>query len=124
MIVLAPISVGELIDKITILEIKLDMITDQTKLNNVNSELKSLTDIRQQLNLPDIGNLEHQLKDINRELWDIEDFKRAMEKEKNFNEGFISAARWVYLKNDLRAGIKKQINVICGSDIIEEKSYS
>jgi hypothetical protein len=47
-----------------------------------------------------------------------------MEKEKNFNEGFISAARWVYLKNDLRAGIKKQINVICGSDIIEEKSYS
>lgn len=124
MIVLAPISVGELIDKITILEIKLDMITDQTKLTNVNSELKSLTDIRQQLNLPDIGNLEHQLKDINRELWDIEDFKRAMEKEKNFNEGFISAARWVYLKNDLRAGIKKQINIICGSDIIEEKSYS
>jgi hypothetical protein len=123
MIVLAPISVGELIDKITILEIKLTLLTDPAKLENVKVELDELNKVRDSLDLPPLHEFEKQLKVVNEELWNIEDFKRRMEKEQKFDEGFIAAARWVYLKNDIRAAIKREINKRCGSLIVEEKSY-
>jgi hypothetical protein len=123
MIVLAPISVGELIDKITILEIKLTLLTDPAKLENVKVELDELNKVRNSLDLPPLHEFEKQLKVVNEELWNIEDFKRRMEKEQKFDEGFIAAARWVYLKNDIRAAIKREINKRCGSLIVEEKSY-
>ena len=123
MIVTAPISVGELIDKITILRIKLARILDNNKLININEELNLLIQELNKLELPDIGTLTSELYSINAELWDIEDFKRACEKTQNFDDSFINAARQVYLKNDIRAKIKKEINILCGSNIVEEKSY-
>ena len=124
MIVYAPISVGELIDKITILRIKAILIKDESKLKNIDKEMYELETILSELKLDvDLSELEEQLESVNLELWHIENYKRAMEKDQNFGEGFINAARQVYLKNDLRASIKKQINVLVGSTIIEEKSY-
>jgi hypothetical protein len=124
MIVLAPISVGELIDKITILRIKTQLLTDADKLKNVESELQLLEELRDECNIPiEIDNLEHQLYKVNKELWDIENYKRACEREQNFGIEFVNAARQVYLKNDQRAVVKREINTICGSNIVEEKSY-
>lgn len=125
MIVLAPISVGELIDKITILIIKSRLITDDDKLKNVEKELQALEELKDTLNLDldSLGPLENQLYKVNLELWHIENYKRASEKDQNFGDDFINAARQVYLKNDLRASIKKQINELVGSTIVEEKSY-
>jgi len=123
MIVLAPISVGELIDKITILELKLQFIRDESKRENVLKEHVQLISILDNLDLPDIKNLRSDLYNINQELWHIENYKRAMEDEKSFGDGFINAARQVYLKNDVRAKIKREINELVGSAIVEEKSY-
>jgi hypothetical protein len=123
MIVLAPISVGELIDKITILELKLQFIRDESKRENVLKEHVQLISILDNLELPDITNLRNDLYDINQELWHIETYKRAMEDEKAFGDGFVNAARQVYLKNDVRARIKREINLLVGSTIVEEKSY-
>jgi chaperonin cofactor prefoldin len=123
MILLAPISVGELIDKITILEIKLDIITDNTKRGNVHRELDELNKILNNLALPNIAVQRKKLKTINNELWQIEDAKRECERIQQFDEFFIEQARQVYLKNDQRASIKREINVLCGSTIIEEKSH-
>lgn len=123
MIVTAPISVGELIDKITILQIKLERISDTEKLININEELNLLIHELHKLELPDIVTLTSDLHSINAELWDIEDFKRSCEKTQNFGDEFILAARQVYFKNDIRARIKKEINIVCGSSIVEEKSY-
>lgn len=123
MIVLAPISVGELIDKITILEIKLDSIEDEIKRKNIHNELDHLTDILASLKLPDITRLRKQLKQVNNELWVIEDNKRECEHNQDFGSFFIEQARQVYIKNDFRARIKREINVFCGSTIVEEKSY-
>ena len=124
MIVLAPISVGELIDKITILKIKCQLISDAVKLKNVELELQLLEELRDECNIPiEIDNLEHQLYKVNRELWDIENYKRACEQDQNFGDGFVNAARQVYLKNDHRAVVKREINTLCGSNIVEEKSY-
>lgn len=123
MIILAPISVGELIDKITILELKLEFITDTSKLDNVRNELNQLTNILNELSIPDIVPERETLKLVNRRLWHIENFKRECEKNQTFSEEFVDAARQVYLKNDLRAEIKRRINTIAGSTIIEEKSY-
>lgn len=125
MIVLAPISVGELIDKITILKIKSNLITDSDKLINIEKELQSLEELKDELKL-DLDNLDplqSQLYKVNLELWHIENYKRQSEKEQLFDDAFINAARQVYLKNDLRAKIKKDINTLVGSTIIEEKSY-
>lgn len=125
MIVLAPISVGELIDKITILKIKSKLIKDKDKLINIEKELQSLEELKDELNL-DLNNvdpLQQQLYKVNVELWHIENYKRQSEKEQLFDDAFINAARQVYLKNDLRASLKKQINELVGSTIIEEKSY-
>jgi hypothetical protein len=123
MIVLAPISVGELIDKITILELKLQFISDPLKRANVTIEYGHLCSTLELLSLPDITELRSQLYEVNKELWHIENYKRDSEKVKIFGDGFINAARQVYWKNDLRASIKKQINELVGSDIVEEKSY-
>jgi hypothetical protein len=123
MILMAPISVGELIDKITILQIKQEQITDVDKLSNVQNELTVLMDIMCELDIPDISKLTSQLKTVNQELWHIEDGKRRCEKLQQFNDEFVALARNVYLKNDLRASIKRQINILTNSDIIEEKSY-
>jgi len=124
MIIHAPISVGELIDKITILQIKQERIQDPIKLKNVLKELDQLIDIHSRIltlnQLADTGPLFQQLYHVNNQLWDIEDSKRKHESEQKFNEEFVQLARQVYLKNDLRAKI---INLIVGSDIIEEKSY-
>ena len=125
MIVLAPISVGELIDKITILKIKSNLIKDADKLFNIEKELQSLEELKDELNL-DLNNvdpLQQQLYKVNVELWHIENFKRECEKNQTFDSVFIETARQVYLKNDLRAEIKRRINDMTGSTIIEEKSY-
>ena len=121
--VFAPISVGELVDKITILDIKLKEITSPIKLNNIRREREELTLIYDQLNLPDIRTQEQELYTTNLELWHIENYKRACEHNARFDQSFIDAARNVYLKNDARARIKREINLICGSTIVEEKQH-
>jgi len=124
--ILAPISTGELIDKITILEIKLSLITDQDKLKNIKLELEQLVQIfGSKLNDDDrLTELKNQLYDVNQELWHVEDYKRKCEQDQFFGESFVQASRKVYLKNDLRAAIKREINLLTGSTIVEEKSYS
>ena len=123
--ILAPISVGELIDKITILEIKMLMIKNPEKLLNVTKELTALNQIYlENLNKSyELIKLKNSLYQVNQELWYIEDYKRACEQTQNFDLVFIEAARNVYLKNDLRASIKREINSLTGSIIVEVKSY-
>jgi hypothetical protein len=124
-IILAEISAGELIDKITILEIKKIKISNKEKLNNIEKELSSLNGTMKK-SIPDqnlIKDLIVKLKEINLKLWDIEDGKRAAEKENNFDEKFIELARSVYKFNDERAKIKLAINNTLGSNIKEVKSY-
>jgi hypothetical protein len=124
MIVSVPISIGELIDKITILEIKRANVQTLSQANNVTVELTHLTDVLHTLAVPNqVVELTKQLKQVNLELWHIEDAKRQHEKQQQFNDKFIELARNVYIKNDLRAIIKRQINTICNSTIIEEKIY-
>jgi hypothetical protein len=123
---MAPISVGELMDKITILMIKQERIFDPIKLANIERELGQLSSILKTLTdqqLSDTAELLTQLLSINNELWDIENYKRYCEATNNFDLVFIQAARNVYLKNDERARIKREINTLCSSDIVEEKSY-
>ena len=122
--VVVPISIGELVDKITILEIKQDRTQDPVKLNNINFELHSLRHIADKLLLPvDIDILKQQLYNVNLELWAIEDSKRKHEQLQLFDDSFIQLARLVYIKNDLRASIKRQINLLTNSSIVEEKVY-
>ena len=123
--ILAEISAGELIDKITILEIKNIKLTSKDKLAEVNKELTSLNGTLEKSipNISKILELKEHLKNVNLKLWDIEDGKRAAEKEKNFGEKFIALARDVYTLNDQRAKIKLEINEILGSNIKEVKSH-
>ena len=124
-IILAEISAGELIDKITILEIKKNKISNKEKLNDIEKELSSLNKTMEK-SIPEqnkIKDLSNQLKKINLKLWDIEDGKRAAEKENNFGDKFIELARNVYKFNDERAKIKLAINNTLGSNIKEVKSY-
>ncbi len=123
--ILAEISAGELIDKITILNIKKEKITNNEKLVEIEKELKSLKDTFNKKIIPDNSLLElmEQLKKINLKLWDIEDGKRNAEKNKKFDERFIELARNVYKLNDERAKIKLKINNLLGSNIKEVKSY-
>ena len=123
--ILAEISAGELIDKITILEIKKDKISDKEKLFQVEKELVSLKETLKK-NIADqdlILNLKKDLKDINSKLWEIEDGKRNAEKNNDFGKKFIELARNVYKFNDERAKIKLKINNLLGSRIKEVKSY-
>jgi len=121
-----PVSVGELIDKITILEIKSERIKDEEKLENVKRELKLLRSVRTKNKLGDANLEKHtaQLKDVNETLWDIEDRIRAKEGREDFDRGFIELARAVYINNDKRADLKRQINLAVGSELVEEKSYA
>ena len=124
-IILAEISAGELIDKITILEIKKTKISNKEKLNDIEKELSSLNETMKK-SIPEknkIKDLSNQLKEINLKLWDIEDGKRAAEKENNFGDRFIELARNVYKFNDERAKVKLAINNTLGSNIKEVKSY-
>ena len=126
MIIHAPISLGELFDKITILKIKSNLIVDTIKLKNIEQELQLLEELKDSLNIEDIDTLEelqYKLYGVNLELWHIENYKRECEKNQTFDDKFIETARQVYLKNDLRASLKKQINELVGSTITEEKSY-
>tara|TARA_B100000963_G_scaffold322554_1_gene306689 strand:- start:213 stop:608 length:396 start_codon:yes stop_codon:yes gene_type:complete len=123
--ILAEISAGELFDKITILEIKKSKISNKEKLININKELSSLKETVKKF-IPDqssISNYINDLKNINLKLWDIEDGKRAAEKNNDFGEKFIELARNVYKFNDERAKIKLAINTSLGSNIKEVKSY-
>lgn len=121
-----PISPGELIDKLTILEIKAANIRDAAKLANVNVELKLLQDTwrRSAFANATIDAEWTLLREINKKLWDIEDLIRDKEREKKFDQEFIELARAVYFTNDERATVKKQINTKLGSKIVEEKSYA
>ena len=123
--ILAEISVGELIDKITILEIKKEKILTKEKLVDVNKELKSLNETMKKYipNQEEISRYKNDLKNINAKLWEIEDGKRFAEKNKKFDEKFIELARNVYKFNDERAKIKLAINKALGSNIKEVKSY-
>lgn len=124
--IMVEIGSGELIDKITILQIKSERMSDAAKLANVRLELSELSAARD-VNLPASDELEAlsaQLKTINEALWVIEDDIRACEAEKDFGEKFIALARAVYVTNDQRAAVKKQINLLTGAKIIEEKSYT
>jgi len=120
-----PISPGELLDKITILQIKSERIEDSAKLANVNRELEMLTRVWEQSVAADdeIEALTARLKSINEALWEIEDDIRDEERNKRFGERFIELARAVYVTNDERADAKKQVNLHLNSSIVEEKSY-
>jgi hypothetical protein len=123
---LVPISPGELIDKITILEIKSQRMTDAVKLRNVRTELDLLTATWRSspFAATDIGAEWAGLRDVNAKLWDIEDHIRDKERDGLFDAGFVELARAVYFTNDERAAIKKVINTRLGSALVEEKSYA
>jgi hypothetical protein len=123
---LVPISPGELIDKITILEIKSQRMTDATKLANVRTELGMLMDTwrASAYAATDIGSEWQGLRDVNGQLWDIEDRIRDKERDGLFDTEFVELARAVYVTNDERAAIKKKINTRLGSTLVEEKSYA
>ncbi len=117
------ISIGELVDKVTILQIKLDRIKNSEKLENIKNEYNKLNE---SLTETDISNSSEDfinLKKVNEELWEIEDKIRVKELKKEFDKEFIELARSVYFKNDIRAELKKKINMLTGSYLIEEKEY-
>ena len=123
--ILTEISAGELLDKISILEIKLNNIKDKEKLVDINKEYESLEDTRKS-NIEmteDLQKLINQLIEINLKLWNIEEEKRICEKSEDFGNNFINLARNVYKNNDKRAKIKSDINKLLGSNIKEVKSY-
>jgi hypothetical protein len=120
--VLAPISIGELYDKISILEIKSEKISDVKKLENINNELYFLRELLNEDATSELLFLE--LKEVNKTLWEIEDDIRLCEKVGDFGEKFIGLARNVYITNDKRFEIKNKINAKYSSLIVEEKSYA
>ena len=124
-LVSTPMSIGELLDKITILEIKAVKISDEAKLKNIDYELDLLSETwaDTKLNNGKIDELKAALKTVNQKLWHIEDQIRILEKHQQFDDEFIELARSVYFVNDDRANIKKEINTITGSALVEEKSY-
>ena len=123
--IFAEISVGELLDKISILEIKQKNLKDTEKTKIVSKELESLNNtLKNDVSITDeIKSLYNDLKAINLKLWDIEDGKRDCERNKDFGKKFIELARSVYIENDNRAKIKNKINKLSGSNISEVKSY-
>lgn len=127
---LIPASVGELYDKISILEIKLSNVGDnQNKKQNIVKELEALRSIEESLtnhnnyDITELNRLYEELKKVNLVIWDIEDVIRKYEKDQNFGDAFVQCARKVYINNDLRAVIKRRINDLVNSQITEEKIY-
>jgi hypothetical protein len=121
-----PIATGELIDKITILEIKLARLTDAAKLTHVRGELGLLRQRRADA-LPTelaLDTLTARLRAVNERIWDLEDSIRDCERQQDFGPVFVAAARNIYRTNDERAAIKREINLVTGSALIEEKSYA
>jgi hypothetical protein len=116
------VSNGEIVDKLTILLIKQSKIENKDKLNNINKEITAITKISEAI-IPRDHLLFSQLLEVNKKLWDVEDKIRAKESLREFDETFINLARSVYILNDERAKIKKQINESTGSELMEEKSY-
>lgn len=125
MALLVPVSWGELLDKIAILRIKSERITDTGKRANVIRELERLDELRSGsiVESDELAQLEKELKEVNEALWDIEDDIRVCEKERDFGSRFVELARSVYKTNDKRAALKYSINMLLGSDLVEEKSY-
>ena len=121
------VSNGEVLDKYSILQIKSERITDPTALNNIRRELKSLQPaadaIRSLESSGALDALQDQLLEVNTSLWEVEDVLRGLEKSQDFGPSFVAAARSVYQLNDRRAAVKKEINHLTGSNLIEEKSY-
>jgi hypothetical protein len=113
---------GEIIDKLTIIQIKLERIKDRVKLENIQKEYKILAEASSSI-MSQEDPLYIALYQVNCDLWDIEDRIRELERKKNFGSDFISTAREVYLKNDRRSELKRQINLRTSSGLIEEKSY-
>jgi len=121
-----PISIGELLDKLSILEIKKHKVKDPIKLKNINHEYDLLSNLSKVLKEKDeksFNSLFEEILKVNKKLWDIEDKIRILESEKRFDEEFVSVARSVYFINDDRFEIKKKINETFGSDVAEEKEY-
>jgi len=120
------ISIGEFLDKLTILQIKSERISDSAKLANIQKELGFLQNIWDRFSdkTPEITALVNKLKEVNETLWDIEDDIRIKESQNSFDEEFIGLARSVYLTNDERAQIKRELATLLGSGFIEEKSYA
>jgi len=123
---LVEIAPGELIDKITILEIKTERIADEQKLHNVRVELRVLEEARDEAIAasPAMDELTAKLRKVNEALWDIEDSVRDCERRDDFGPRFIKLARSVYCSNDERAALKREVNELLGSKLIEEKSYA
>lgn len=126
MSLLIPVSWGELLDKITILQIKSERMTDAAKLANVRHELQLLAGVRDGQGLrPDgLAELVAELRAVNEKLWAIEDAIRECERHQDFGERFVELARSVYFSNDRRAALKYRINRLMGSPVVEEKSYA
>ena len=118
----AEVSNGEILDKLSILEIKLDNVKDESKLENIGREHTALSLVASRIPASPLE-LYNDLKSVNQELWDIEDRIRVKERNKEFDQEFIALARSVYQTNDKRAEIKKEINLHTGSNLVEEKSY-
>ena len=125
--VMVPISVGELFDKITILEIKSERIKDEGKLANVNEELRLLRGIATSLHVPNraaSAAIVHRLRVVNERIWDAEDRIREHERQHLFDGSFLDVARSIYRLNDARAAAKRELNILIPTGIVEEKSYS
>ena len=116
------VSNGEIIDKLTVIQIKLERIKDEAKLVNLRKEFEVLSQVASKIIQTD-SPLYQSLYKVNCELWDIEDHIRDLERNKDFGEDFINTARSVYIKNDERSRIKREINLTTSSSLIEEKSY-
>lgn len=125
MLVSLPVSIGEALDKLTILQIKSERISAADKLENINKELRILKADLDKIDglWVQVAELLVELKTVNEALWEIEDDIRVKEFKKEFDEEFIRLARAVYVTNDQRADVKKRINLLLGSELVEEKSY-
>lgn len=118
------VSTGEILDKVSILYLKKELILDKAKLSNIIKEYDTLYQVIEEFMYNvEVYKLYNKLLEVNRELWHIEDKLREKERYKEFNQEFIELARDVYFTNDKRAEIKKQINIVTNSELIEEKSY-
>jgi len=119
-----PVSIGEMIDKLSILQVKKIKVKDETKLEYINKEFELLYNFSSEyLNNPETDSIYHKLVSDNTDLWEIEDKLRIMEKEKNFDNEFVSLARKVYFTNDERFRLKNEINLVTKSEIREVKEY-